>query len=206
MNSTILIVDYGIGNIFSLEKKLKRLKTNVKVSSDVKDIINADKLILPGVGHFGKAMEKLKELDLIPCLNESVVEKNTPILGICLGMQLMTQGSEEGNIEGLGWFNCKTERLQVNEPYRYKVPHTGWNTIEHNETSPLLQNVPSSSEMYFVHAYGVLNAEDNEILTTTVYETPFTSGLVKHNIYGMQFHPEKSHDLGEQIFKNFIAI
>ena len=202
----IVIIDYQMGNIFSLEKKLKRLKTDVKVSSDVTDIIKADKLILPGVGHFGKAMEKLKELDLIPYLNERVVEKKIPILGICLGMQLMTQGSDEGSSEGLGWFNCKTEKLKVNDPYRFKIPHTGWNTIEHDGNSPILENVPSGSEMYFVHAFGVQEASVDEILTRTTYENEFISGIAKRNVYGLQFHPEKSHDLGEQIFKNFIAI
>jgi glutamine amidotransferase len=201
-----VLVNYKMGNIFSIEKKLKRFKTDIKVSSDVKDILNADKLILPGVGHFGQAMNKLKELDLISALNEAVHQNATPILGICLGMQLMTQGSDEGSSEGLGWFNCKTEKLKVNDPYRFKIPHTGWNTIEHDGSSPILENVPSGSDMYFVHAFGVQEASEDEILTRTTYENEFISGIAKRNVFGLQFHPEKSHDLGEQIFKNFIAI
>jgi imidazole glycerol-phosphate synthase subunit HisH len=202
----IVLLDYGMGNLFSVEKKLRQLGVELITSSKRSDVLKAEKLILPGVGHFGKAMEELKRLDLIGPLNEVVMEKRAPVLGICLGMQLMTQGSEEGSSEGLGWFSCKTERMQVSDPYRYKIPHTGWNSVEHSETDPLLHNVPSGSEVYFVHAYGVLEAPDAEVLTTTVYENRFVSALRKEHVIGMQFHPEKSLDVGTDLLRNFIGV
>lgn len=202
----ITIVNYNMGNLFSVEKKLLRLGAQVTISSDPKVILASEKLILPGVGHFGKAMEQLKDLDLIGPLNDAVLDRKTPVLGICLGMQLMTQGSDEGDASGLGWFDCRTERLTVSDLYRFKIPHTGWNTIEHKERDAILKDVPSGSEVYFVHAYGVLAAADNEILTTTTYDHEFVSALKKESIIGMQFHPEKSHDAGLQLFKNFLAL
>lgn len=202
----IAILNYNMGNLFSVEKKLKSLGTDVLVTSQASDLLKAEKLILPGVGHFGKAMDQLRSLDLIDVLQEAVVEHKKPILGICLGMQLMTQGSEEGGVEGLGWFSCSTERMRVQDSLRYKIPHTGWNSIEHPETDSILNHVPSGSEMYFVHAYGVLKAKEEEVLCTTHYEQNFVSALKKDHIIGMQFHPEKSHDGGLQVFKNFIAV
>jgi glutamine amidotransferase len=200
----ITLLNYNMGNLFSVEKKLRQLGTEVLVTSDPAEVLKAKKLILPGVGHFGKAMEELKRLDLIGPLNEVVIEKNVPVLGICLGMQLMTKGSEEGSSEGLGWFSCKTERMQVSDPYRFKIPHTGWNTIEHPGLDKALQNVPSGSEVYFVHAYGVLEAPEEEILTTSTYDRQFVSALRKEQIIGMQFHPEKSHEVGKLLLKNFV--
>ena len=197
------ILNYNMGNLFSVEKKLKSLGAKVQLSAQAADILKADKIILPGVGHFGKAMDQLRKLDLLEALNEAVLERKTPILGICLGMQLMTQGSEEGGVEGLGWFDCSTERMRVNDSLRYKIPHTGWNTIEHPENDTLLNGVPSGSEMYFVHAYGVLQAKEEEILCATNYEQNFVSALRKEHIVGMQFHPEKSHDAGFQLLRNF---
>jgi glutamine amidotransferase len=201
----IVILDYGMGNLFSVEKKIKQLGAEVLVTSEPAEVLKAKKLILPGVGHFGKAMDELKRLDLIGPLNEAVLEKRVPVLGICLGMQLMTQGSEEGNAEGLGWFHCRTERLSVSDPYQFKIPHTGWNTIEHPETDPMLKNVPSGSEVYFVHAYGVNEAPEEEILTTTTYDKRFVSALRNQHIVGMQFHPEKSLDIGTELFRNFVG-
>lgn len=200
----IVILDYGMGNLFSVEKKIKQLGAEVLVTSEPAEVLKAKKLILPGVGHFGKAMDELKRLDLIGPLNEAVLEKRIPVLGICLGMQLMTQGSEEGNAEGLRWFHCSTERLVVSDPYQFKIPHTGWNTIEHPENDTMLNGVPSGSEMYFVHAYGVLQAKEEEVLCTTNYEQNFVSALRKEHIVGMQFHPEKSHDAGYLLLRNFL--
>jgi glutamine amidotransferase len=200
------IVQYTTGNVFSVQKQIERCGVSVRVSSDPSDILSADRLILPGVGHFGRAMDHLRKTGLDKVLAEAVLEHKKPILGICLGMQLMTQGSEEGGTEGLGWFDCRTERLQVSDPYAFKIPHTGWNTIEHSGKHPLLNGVPSGSEVYFVHAYGVLQAPTEQILTTTSYDQAFVSALHRESIIGMQFHPEKSHDTGLQIFQNFLYL
>jgi glutamine amidotransferase len=200
----IAIVDYGMGNLRSVERNLSQLSKNSVVTSDAKTIEKADAIILPGVGHFGRAMEALKQRDLIHALNTSVLEKKTPILGICLGMQLMTQGSEEGGTEGLNWFSCKTERLIVEHPYSLKIPHVGWNTIDFTTEQTMLTHIPTGSEVYFVHSFGVLEATKDEVLTTTNYGNIFISSLKKGHLVGMQFHPEKSHDIGLQLFQNFI--
>jgi glutamine amidotransferase len=200
----IAIVGYGMGNLRSIERKLSQLSKNSVVTCDATTIEEADAIILPGVGHFGKAMEALKQRDLIHALNTAVLEKKTPILGICLGMQLMTQGSEEGGTEGLNWFSCKTERLSVEDPYSIKIPHVGWNTIDFTTEQTILRHIPTGSEVYFVHSFGVLEAPKDDVLTTTNYGNTFISSLKKDHIVGMQFHPEKSHDIGLQLFQNFI--
>ena len=220
----ILIIDYGMGNIHSVKRKLELLKINCMVSSDPADLTKAEKLILPGVGHFGKAMENLRKDGWIEALNNAVLVDKKPILGICLGMQLMTRGSEEGSrwlsgenqesgawsleranlIEGLGWFDAEVVRLEPKDKLRYKVPHTGWNTIEYKHADPILEDVPSGSEVYFVHTFAVLNAPEEEVLTRTTYESDFVSALKKENIVGMQFHPEKSHGVGMTLLKNFV--
>ncbi len=200
----ITIVDYQMGNLHSVKRAFNRLGVEVSIATKPSEILSAKKLILPGVGHFGKAMDAMRQRDLIEPLNEKIATEKTPILGICLGMQLMTEGSDEGGVEGLGWFNCKTEKLIVDNPIAYKVPHTGWNTIQHSATESIFENVPTESEVYFVHSFGVNKAPEHEILCTTVYSNSFVSGLKKDTLFGMQFHPEKSHDCGLQLFSNFI--
>ena len=221
----ILIVDYGMGNLHSVKRKLDKLHVPCMISSDPKDLEKADKIILPGVGHFGKAMDNIQKMGWMGPLNKAVLVDKKPVLGICLGMQLMTKGSEEGSekgnesrelrtesdldhrklINGLGWFDCITERLPITDTLRYKIPHTGWNTIEYDDPDPILKDVPSGSEVYFVHGFGVLAAPKDEVLTRTHYESPFISALRKGNIVGMQFHPEKSHETGMQLLKNFVS-
>ena len=202
----IALIDYGMGNLFSVKRKLEKLGFQTEITNDSVTIRKASKIILPGVGHFGKAMEELKKRDLISPLNDMVNNQKVPVLGICLGMQLMTSGSEEGSCEGLNWFTCTTERLNTSDKTRFKVPHIGWNTIDFQREDAILAKIPSGSEMYFVHAYGVLNALEEETLTTTHYETPFISGLKKDLVFGVQFHPEKSHDLGQKMLHNFASI
>ena len=197
----IIIIDYGVGNLRSVKKAFKRAGCEVKISANENDIIQADKLVLPGVGHFYEGMKKLKEANLISILNEQVVNKKKPILGICLGMQLMTKFSEEGNIQGLGWINAKTKKFDIN----LKVPHIGWNTIEWKQNS-LMKGLNVKDDYYFTHSYYVIaNNEDNQILYTN-YEIKFVSGFANENIYGVQFHPEKSHNAGIALIKNFINL
>jgi glutamine amidotransferase len=199
----VVIVDYGMGNIHSLRRIFTSLKLPVVVSHKVKDIEDASHIILPGVGHFGRAMDELKQRGLINTLNQAAMGDKKPILGICLGMQLMTASSEEGNSEGLAWFPCKTTKIMVEDPIQFKVPHLGWNTLHTTKAHPILQGVPSQSEMYFAHAYAVDKADEEQVLCTTTYEKVFVSGLISENIIGLQFHPEKSHAIGQRILANF---
>lgn len=199
----IVIVDYGMGNIHSLSRIFNSLKIPIMVSHEAKAIEEASHIILPGVGHFGRAMDELKRRGLIDSLNQAAMGDKKPILGICLGMQLMTESSEEGDSEGLGWFSCKTAKIIAENPIQFKVPHLGWNTLHTTKAHAILQGVPSQSEMYFVHAYAVEKADKEQVLCTTTYEKEFVSGLISENIIGVQFHPEKSHAIGQRILANF---
>ena len=209
----LVIVDYKMGNLHSVKKKLDRLKVDALISSDPATILNASKLILPGVGHFGNAMKNLKELNLLDALNEAVLVKKTPILGICLGMQLMAKSSEEvaehgaWNMEqGLGWFDAEVVKFTFEDTLRFKVPHTGWNTISIEKESLLMKAIPVDSEFYFVHSYYMKANDPNDVLNYTEYGSPFASAISKGNIHGFQYHPEKSHDVGLQLLKNFLNI
>jgi len=206
MSNQIVIVDYGMGNLNSVRKKLTRLGVNSIISSDPKEIQNSAKIILPGVGHFRKAMKSLKDLHLINILNEEVLIKRKPILGICLGMQLMAKKSEEGNVDGLGWVDANVVKFKVADSLKYKVPHTGWNQIMISKESLLMKNIPNLSEFYFVHSYHFNMNNKNDILNETEFEYRFVSAIEKDNIFGVQYHPEKSHDVGEILLRNFINI
>ena len=202
----IIVIDYGMGNLNSVKRKLNLIGLNALISSDLKDIENADKLILPGVGHFQKAIENIKKLQLWDIINEVVLIKKKPILGICLGMQLMAKSSEEGNCSGFGWFDANVVKFNVKDNLKYKIPHTGWNQIDKVKESNLMTNIPEYSEFYFVHSYHFKCNNSNDILNETDYEYKFTSAVEKENIFGVQYHPEKSHDIGEQLLKNFINL
>jgi glutamine amidotransferase len=200
----IVIVDYKMGNIQSVARKLKLLGLNYEISNNHDVIQNADKLILPGVGHFGKALGNLKEFNLIDTLHEVVVNQKKPILGICLGMQLMAKSSEEGQTEGLGWFDAEVVHFLVKDSLRYKVPHIGWNEIDIKKESSINLNLKNESEFYFVHSFHWKTNESADVLHTTFYENEFVSAVQKDNIVGVQYHPEKSHENGIQLIKNFI--
>lgn len=204
--SNIVIVDYNMGNIRSISNKLNRFNTVVYISNDIKVLKTADKIILPGVGHFNRAMENLRNLNLLDVLNEKILIQGIPILGICLGMQLMAKCSEEGNVEGLGWIDAEIVRFKVKNLLKYKVPHIGWNTAEILKPSILFSGIPQGASYYFVHAYHMKCYDKEDTLTTTNYEYSFTSSIQRNNIFGTQFHPEKSHKSGEDLLKNFINI
>lgn len=206
MSSKVVIVDYGTGNLNSVKRSMDRMRVNSVVSSDYRDIIDSDKIILPGVGHFGRAMSNLKELNLIETLNDAVLVKQKPILGICLGMELMAKSSEEGDADGLGWFDAEIIAFNVSDKNLYKVPHMGWNTIFIKKNSPLMKNIIESSEFYFVHSYHLKVNDESDILNETNYDFTFPSAIEKGNIFGVQYHPEKSHDAGAQLLKNFIEM
>lgn len=206
MSCRLVIVDYGMGNLNSVKKVLDRLKVDSVVSSNPKDISIADKIILPGVGHFGKAMSNLAEMNLIEPLNEAVMIGKKPVLGICLGMQLLAKKSEEGNAEGLGWIDGEVVKFRVSDKQKFKVPHMGWNQISIKNKNPLMKDIPDFSEFYFVHSYHLNLTERSDSINETEYEYSFTSAVANDNIYGVQYHPEKSHNPGAQLMKNFIEL
>ena len=201
----IIVVDYGMGNLLSVSRKISKITNKVKISSDPLDIINADKIILPGVGHFANGVKKIKEYNLWDVLNNEVLIKKKPVLGICLGMQLMSKFSEEGNKQGFGWIDGKV-KLFKSDNIRLKVPQMGWNTITQKKPSLLLNKVDDKSEFYFVHSYYLESNNPNEVLATTDYIKKFTSAIERDNIFGTQFHPEKSHTIGEKLLTNFINL
>ncbi len=200
----IAIIDYDAGNIKSVEKALKRLGQDVKVTRDREEILHADKVILPGVGSFGDAMEKLVNYGLKDVIYE-VVDKNIPFLGICLGMQLLFERSDETpGVEGLGIL--KGEILRIPETFGLKIPHMGWNSLNFHGNGKLFKGLPSESYVYFVHSY-YLKAEEEEIVTATAeYGTCIHASVEKGQVFGCQFHPEKSSDIGIQILQNFVEL
>lgn len=199
----IVIIDYGMGNLGSVYKSFKKVHENVLISSSKKDIEKADKLVLPGVGHFSNGMKRLEELDLLNLLNHKVIENETPILGICLGMQLFAKFSHEGNVNGLSWFDAEVVKFDVTDKLRYKVPHMGWNSIQIARNNVLLDEISQSELFYFVHTYHIKCLDNKDVLGVTNYSYDFASMIQKNNIYGTQFHPEKSHGKGLKIIKNF---
>jgi imidazole glycerol-phosphate synthase subunit HisH len=206
MLAKLVIVDYGTGNLNSVKKSLDRMSARCIISSDPKDIINTEKIILPGVGHFGKAMSNLKELNLLDTLHEAVLVKQKPILGICLGMELMAKKSEEGNTAGLGWLDAEIIKFNVSDKIKHKIPHVGWNQIHIKKDSSLMKNISDLTEFYFVHSYHLKINNQSDILNQTQYEYSFPSAIEKSNIFGVQYHPEKSHDAGVQLLKNFLEL
>ncbi len=202
----IVVVDYGMGNLGSIHNMLSRLGAASTVTSQKEEIAAADKLILPGVGAFDTAMDNLRSLDLIELLNEKVITKKTKILGICLGMQLMSLRSEEGVSAGLGWVEADTVRLPSRiDGQMLRVPHMGWNTITTVRTGSILDNIDPEPRFYFVHSYHVRCRNESDVLATASHGLPFHAALWHDNIIGTQFHPEKSHRFGLQLFRNFIA-
>ena len=199
------IVNYGMGNLHSIQRKLHLLHSDFKIIDTPEEVDSCERLILPGVGHFGMAMQRLEERNLLPALHTFVKDQEKPILGICLGMQLMTALSEEGMSPGLGWIPTKIVRFKVSNPELFKVPHIGWNTVEVNNNSRLLET--NNDEFYFVHSFHAEPLTDNEIVVHyTNYEENFVSGFEKKNIFGVQYHPEKSHQQGLNLIKRFLTV
>ena len=206
MSARVLIVDYQSGNLASITKSLDRLGYEYIVSGEPAQIAAADKLILPGVGHFGAAMQQLSQLRLINALTEAARARKVPVLGICLGMQLMAGRSEEGDCEGLGWFEAEVVRLCVSDSLRFKVPHTGWNHIRPQGKHPLLQDLTEEDEFYFLHGYCWLTSCPDQVLASTSYGAEFPAVVGRDNLMGVQFHPEKSHQSGRRLLRNFLEL
>ena len=197
----IVVVDYGMGNLGSIANMIKKTGHKCVITADLEEIKNATKLILPGVGSFDNGMSNLAELGMIKVLSQKVLIEKTPILGICLGMQLMTKSSEEGTLAGLGWVDAISKKFVSDT---LKIPHMGWNIIKHQKSSHLFDELESEKRFYFVHSYCVSCNQKVDILTNTNYIQDFVSSFEKENIIGVQFHPEKSHKFGMSLIKNFV--
>lgn len=190
------IVNYGAGNIFSITAALKRLDIPYGMINEPQDFDNYDKIIIPGVGHAGAAMDKLKDSGL----SEQIKDLKKPVLGICVGMQLMTDFSEEGNSELLGIIPLKT--LHFDTRMNEKVPHMGWNSISFDQNCPLFKDIAENSYFYFVHSY-FIEFDKTYTIATCNYGLPFSAAFAKDNFWAVQFHPEKSGKAGEQLLSNF---
>lgn len=201
----IVIVDYGMGNLASIANMLQRVGSRGVISGDPALISGAEKLILPGVGSFDAAMRNLSERGLLPVLSEKVCLRKTPVLGICLGMQLLTSRSEEGELPGLGWISAETRRFDFPQG-GLKIPHMGWNSVREEKDSPLLSGTGGEQRFYFVHSYHVVCHDRRDVLATASYGGDFVAAVSRDNIYGVQFHPEKSHRFGMGLMKNFAEL
>lgn len=200
----VTIIDYGAGNIGSIVNMIRKVGGIATVSSNEEEIATAKKLILPGVGSFDFGMKQLHNSGLINVLNQRVLIDKIPILGICLGVQLFTLGSEEGKLRGLGWFDAETVKFDFNNNKELKIPHMGWNNVKIIKDSKIFIDMYDNPRFYFVHSYHLRCKTPHDISTETHYGYPFVSGLEKDNIIGFQFHPEKSHKFGMKIIENFL--
>lgn len=202
----IAVIDCGLGNTGSVLNMIKKVGGRAIATADHDDIRNADKLILPGVGKFDYGMTRLQELGLADLLTDLVNNDKKVLLGICLGMQLLTEKSEEGSLPGLGFFRARTVQFDSSKlGTNQKIPHMGWNTVNPTAESMLLQTVDNELRYYFVHSYHVVCDNQDDVMATTHYGYDFVSAIRKENIIGVQFHPEKSHLFGMAFMKSFIG-
>ena len=200
------IVDYGLGNLTSILNMLRYLGIEGVISSDPEVLRRSDRLILPGVGHFRQGMDNLRSTGLQELLNELVLVQKRPVLGICLGAQLMTMHSEEGDVDGLQWVDIQTRRFDSSRLAGLKVPHMGWTDITVRGSNPLWQNLPPEPRFYHVHSFHFVAGEDALVSATAVYGYEFVTAFRKDNIFGTQFHPEKSHKFGMAVLDNFARL
>lgn len=203
----IQIIDYGMGNVGSILNMIKYIGGEVEIVDSPNKITKASGIILPGVGAFGRGMNKLREGGWISHLEEASIYNKIPTLGICLGMQLMTRSSEESpNTKGLGWFSADTIKFKFDNNKQYKIPHMGWNTFNTLGDSKLFKKSLKDQKYYFVHSYHVYCEDEKDIKATTKYGIEIVSAIEKNNIFGLQPHPEKSHKFGMNLFKDFLKL
>lgn len=203
----ITLIDYGVGNIFAFQNVYKRLDIPSKIAKTSQDLADAQKLILPGVGSFDYAMNQLNKSGMREILDELVIEKKIPVIGICVGMQMMGNKSDEGKSEGLKWIDA--EILKFDEcliQHRTKLPHMGWNDVILVKENPLFRGLEKEAIFYFLHSYYFKCNDQKDSIASSDYGISFSSAVNKENIYGIQFHPEKSHQYGEKLLYNFAKL
>tara|TARA_R110001592_G_scaffold119404_1_gene322408 strand:- start:7884 stop:8516 length:633 start_codon:yes stop_codon:yes gene_type:complete len=203
-SENIVIIDYGMGNIGSISNMIRYLGGKATVSSEIDVIQAADKLILPGVGNFDKAMNNINSLGLYDVIRDMALVRKIPFLGICLGMQIMCNSSEEGELKGLSLIDASVKKFPFTKGSPLKVPHMGWNKIKIEKGSRVLEHLDDNSRFYFVHSYYVQCDKPDDILSLTNYGLSFVSSFQSENLIGVQFHPEKSHKFGISLFKSFL--
>jgi len=200
----ISIIDYGLGNLNSIKNMLRRLGYRSEIINDSDAISRAEKIILPGVGAFDNGMHNIQSKGFTLPLYKKAKEEKVPILGICLGMQLLFSSSEEGCEKGLGFISGHATRFKFDDKFsKYKVPHMGWNEVKIVRSHPLVNNLPEDARFYFVHSYKIECANKSDVILTADYGGDFTAAVAHENIMGTQFHPEKSHRFGMILLKNF---
>lgn len=203
----ITVIDYGLGNILAFLNVYKRLDIPVKVAKTSSDLEAATKLILPGVGAFDHAMELLQRSGMRQALDDMVLERSVPVLGICVGMQILASASDEGQLQGLGWIGGRVEKFDTTLfRHRTQLPHMGWNDVKPVTGSGLFAGLGNEARFYFLHSYYFRCANREHVLAQTEYGATFSCAVRCNNIYGVQFHPEKSHHYGARLLKNFAEL
>ncbi|BBN80427.1 imidazole glycerol phosphate synthase subunit HisH 2 [Pseudoalteromonas sp. A25] len=203
----IAIIDYGSGNIQAIQNIFTKLKVDSFFASTPEALQAADKIILPGVGAFDEAMTQLQESGMREALDHFALIDKKPVLGICVGLQIMATGSDEGKLSGLGWFDASVKKFDESKiNFKPKLPHMGWNEIEPTEAHPLLSNIDCEKGFYFIHSYYFEAHDEKDVFIKAHYGDDFCCAVSKDNIFGLQFHPEKSHTNGINLFKNFAEL
>ncbi|MGQ0826028.1 MAG: imidazole glycerol phosphate synthase subunit HisH [Actinomycetota bacterium] len=201
----VAIVDYGLCNVDSVQRAFETLGATAFITDQPKDLYDADRIVLPGVGAFPDAMRNLRANGLDEAMSRQVLEEGAPFLGVCLGMQLMAAiGHEVEETKGLGWLDAQVTRLTATEQDR-RIPHVGWNEVTPSYSSPLFDGIPEHTDFYFVHSFHMTCAADDDVLATTPYCVGFVSAVAREHVFGVQFHPEKSQQWGLQLLKNFLS-
>ena len=199
----LTIIDYGVGNVLAFANVFTRLNVPFVIAKNAADLVNATKLILPGVGSFDFAMQTLNQSGMRSELERMVIEKRVPVIGICVGMQMLADSSEEGQLPGLGWIKGTVRQFKFEKELNLTMPHMGWNDVTPSVSSPLFNGLEKDSIFYFLHSYYFDADEVENVLSVSNYGFDFHSSVHKDNIYGVQFHPEKSHSYGHTLLKNF---
>ncbi len=201
------IIDYGLGNVSAFLNVFHRLNIPVAVARATTDLANAERIILPGVGHFDQAMTLLDRSGMREALDKLVLDDGVPVLGVCVGMQMLAQSSEEGQREGLGWIDGRVERIgRTGTAERLPLPHMGWNDVEPSRSNALFLHTAHAPRFYFLHSFVLRCADAAHVLATTTYGEAFCCAVNASNVYGVQFHPEKSHEAGTSLLRGFAGI